>query len=172
MLTFSPTLQYFEAQGEKTGWTYFSLSAEQAAVLYPNRKQSFRVRGLLDALPIRHVALMPMGDGTFILCVNAAMRKGTGKSAGDSLTVSLEHDPEEPPMSEDFLACLEAEPAAKAFFETLSQGHQRYFSNWIESAKTMDTKVKRITQAMRGLTMQLGYGEMIRYFKEPRNKGL
>lgn len=170
MLTFDTTLLQFEEQGEKTGWTYIEFSAAQADALYPKRRQSFRVRGLLDAHPIRSVALLPMGDGRFVMAFNAGMRKATGKGAGDSISVALEHDPDEQPLSEDFLACLETEPAALAFFETLPKGHQRYFSNWIESAKTLDTKTNRIAKAIRGLAMQMGYNEMVRYFKDPRNK--
>ncbi len=42
-------------------------------------KQSFRVKGLLDNHPIAQTALLPAGDGAFILPINAAMRKGIGK---------------------------------------------------------------------------------------------
>jgi uncharacterized protein YdeI (YjbR/CyaY-like superfamily) len=67
------------------------------------------------------------------------------------------------------MACLDDEPAALAFFITLPKGHQQYFSNWIESAKTIDTKTKRIMQAVAGLAMGLGYGEMVRHFKKLRD---
>jgi uncharacterized protein YdeI (YjbR/CyaY-like superfamily) len=62
--------------------------------------------------------------------------------------------------------CLADDPHALDFFNTLPRGHQNYFSNWIESAKTSETKVKRISQAVQGLAMRMGYGEMIRYFRK------
>jgi uncharacterized protein YdeI (YjbR/CyaY-like superfamily) len=63
---------------------------------------------------------------------------------------------------------LEDEPKALAFFQQLSRGHQNYFSKWIESAKTPQTKAARIVKTVRGLSMSLDYGEMIRYFKEKK----
>nr|MBP8244154.1 YdeI/OmpD-associated family protein [Chitinophagaceae bacterium] len=51
---------------------------------------------------------------------------------------------------------------AKAFFESLTGSHQRYFSKWIDSAKTEPTRVKRITMAVNALAKKWGYGEMIR----------
>ncbi len=66
------------------------------------------------------------------------------------------------------MACLEDDPNALDFFSQLTKGHQVYFSNWIESAKTVETKTKRITQAVTGLSMGMGYPEMIRYFKKQR----
>jgi uncharacterized protein YdeI (YjbR/CyaY-like superfamily) len=66
------------------------------------------------------------------------------------------------------MACLADDATALDFFNTLSKGHQTYFSNWIEAAKTVETKTKRITQAVMGLSMGLGYGEMVRYFKKMR----
>ena len=47
--------------------------------LKSNNKKSFRVKGLLDKHTIKQVAVMPMGDGTFILPLNADIRKATGK---------------------------------------------------------------------------------------------
>jgi uncharacterized protein YdeI (YjbR/CyaY-like superfamily) len=63
------------------------------------------------------------------------------------------------------LACLKDEPKAKDFFGTLSSGHQRYFSNWIESTKTTETKTKRINQAVYGLSHEMDYVAIIRHFK-------
>jgi uncharacterized protein YdeI (YjbR/CyaY-like superfamily) len=95
------------------------------------------------------------------------MRRGTGKEAGDTVRVELARDDEPLRLSTDLLTCLADEPNALAFFETLTPGHQLYFSNWIESAKTLSTKTKRLSQAVAGLAMKLGYSDMIRQFKKP-----
>ena len=58
--------------------------------------------------------------------------------------------------------CLADEPAAIEFFKTLAGSHQRYFSKWIDSAKTIETKTKRIAWAVTALAKKQGYGEMIR----------
>ena len=65
-------------------------------------------------------------------------------------------------QKKDFIACLKDEPMAKKHFESLTGSHQRYFSKWIDSAKTEETKVKRITMAVNALAKKWGYPEMLR----------
>jgi len=167
MIIFTATIQKFAKQGEKTGWTYIEISASQAKKLKPDTKVSFRVKGSLDSFKIKQIALLPMGEGHFIMPLNAAMRKATGKKVGDKLKVSLEEDKSEFAFSEDFITCLQDDPVAFDFFQTLSGSHQKYFSKWIDSAKTSATKTKRIVMAVTALSKKQGYPEMIR-----ANKGL
>ncbi|MGB8193567.1 MAG: YdeI/OmpD-associated family protein [Chitinophagaceae bacterium] len=162
MIQFNTTLQQFEQQGEKTGWTYIAIPAKIAQQLKPGNKKSFRVKGKLDEYAIKGVALMPMGDGDFIMAINATMRKGIKKRRGDKLRVQLEADNKLPPLSADLLECLNDEPAANAYFNSLPYSHRLYFSRWIESAKTAPTKAKRIAQAVNALAKNWGYGEMLR----------
>lgn len=172
MQTFTALLLRFAQKGEKTGWTYIAIPNDVSAVLSPGRKTSFRVKGTLDNFAIKQVALLPMGDSdgetgsAFILVVNAEMRRGIRKQAGATVQVSLDVDTEPIPLSADLMACLADDLIALDFFNTLAKGHQTYFSQWIEGAKTTATKTKRITQAVMGLSMRLDYGEMIRYFKK------
>lgn len=165
MVTFSTVLLKFDAQGEKTGWTYIEVPSEVTQELIPGQRKSFRVKGRLDDLAIKSVALLPMGEGAFILPVNAQMRKVLRKKEGASVHAELTLDNDPLPPSVDLLACLEDESKALAFFEQLPKGHQNYYTRWIESARTPETKANRITKAIRGLTMGMGFGEMIRYFK-------
>lgn len=162
MLQFNSILKQFEDQGEKTGWTYIEIPAAIAQQLKPGNKKSFRVKGKLDSYVIKSVALMPMGGGDFIMAVNATMRKGIGKRKGDKLKVQLEADDKLPPLSQDLLECLQDEPAANEYFNSLPYSHRLYFSRWIESAKTAPTKAKRIAKAVTALAKQNGFGEMIR----------
>ena len=113
---------------------------------------------------------MPMGGGSFILPVNADMRKGTGKRKGAMLKVQLEAETKQQEISPELIDCLADEPKAQAFFKTLTPGHQRYFSNWIESAKTVPTRSKRIAQAITALAKGLGFGEMLRALKKDREE--
>ena len=94
------------------------------------------------------------------------MRRAIGKREGATVALELDLDSSPLALSKDLMDCLADEPQALAFFITLPKGHQNYFSNWIESAKTTETRVKRISQAVRGLAMNMGYGEMVRYFKK------
>jgi hypothetical protein len=168
MIKFNTTIHRFAKQGEKTGWSYIEISARQALQLKPGSKVSFRVKGKLDGYAIKQVALLPMGEGTFIIPFNADMRKGTGKKHGDKITVQLEEDKAVFKMSADFMACLEDEPTAIKHFRSLPGSHQRYFSKWIDSAKTDQTKAKRIAMAVNALARNMGYSEMIREGKTNR----
>ncbi len=170
MPTFTATLLKLDEQeksnGATLGLTGIEIPVAVTDSLKPTVKTSFRVKGSLDAHPIERVALIPRGDGEFILVVNATMRRAIRKEVGATVRVELDVDDSPMPLSADLLACLADEPNALAFFRTLAKGHQNYFSHWIESAKTTETKAKRITQAVTGLALGLGYGEMMRYFKK------
>ncbi len=168
MIHFNTLLKKFAEQGEKTGWTFIEVSADLAMQLKPNNRKSFRVKITLDGKLFEGVAMIPMGEGTFILAINAGMRKAIGKQKGDEIAVTAEIDEKGYQLCADFVACLQDEPRAWSYFNTLPKGHQVYFSKWIESAKTIETKSKRIANSVTYLSKNQGYGEMIRGLKENR----
>ncbi|MCW3128053.1 MAG: hypothetical protein JWO03_3711 [Bacteroidetes bacterium] len=170
MVKFTTTILRFGEQGEKTGWTYIEVPADVAQKLKPGNKKSFRVKGKLDEFKIERVALMPMGDGGFILPLNAAMRKGTGKRKGAKLTLTIEVDDAPLVLNGEFMDCLTDEPKALAHFNTLAKSHQNYFSKWIDSAKTEETKANRIARALNALSKQMGYPEMLRSEKANKDR--
>ena len=166
MVCFTTSIMQFAKQGEKTGWSYISIPEKIAQQLKPGNKKSFRVKGKLDNLAIKGVSLIPMGGGDFILAVNAAMRKGTGKRKGDSLRVQLEVDKEGYRLDKELMECLTDEPAALAYFKSIPMSFQNYFSKWVESAKTEPTKTKRIAMAVSALAKKMNFPEMIRAQKK------
>ena len=161
-VTITTLIKKFGSMGEKTGWTYVEVPFEYADKLNPGVKTSYRVKGKLDDLSVKQLALLPMGGGDFIFPLNTDMRKKLGKRAGNSLTLKINIDNDAFSFNEDFMACLSDEPKALNFFETLTGSHQKYFSKWIDSAKTDETKAKRITKAVNALARKMGYAEMIR----------
>lgn len=165
MITFHTILQKFGEKGEKTGWTYVHIPADVAQEIKPNTKLGFRVKGTIDDFSIKLVALIPMGEGDFVIPINAQMRRGIRKEEGAMVTLNLEEDTDELPQSEELMICLEDEPKALEAFLKMPKGHQNYYSKWIESAKTIETKTKRITMTVHGLAIGMTYGEMIRYYK-------
>jgi hypothetical protein len=169
MIKLNTTLLKFDEQGEKTGWTYIEIPFEVAQKLKSGNKKSFRVKGFLDSFAIAGAALMPMGEGNFIMAVNAAMRKGIGKRKGAQIVARLEVDDTPQLPSSDLLACMQDEPKALDFFKTLTKGHQNYFTKWIESAKTGQTKAKRIAQAVNALSKGHHFGIMLRTLKAEKN---
>ncbi len=165
-ISFDAILEKFGDKGEKTGWTYISIPLKVTKKLKPGYKKSFRVKGLLDKYPIKAVALIPMGDGAYIMPINATMRKAIRKREGAKISVGLQIDEEVIPLSATFLECLQDEPAAIKNFNKLPPSHQQYYSKWIESAKTDATKIKRIAMAVNGLARNMNYGSMLREQKE------
>lgn len=160
MIKFTATIQKFDRQGEKSGWTYITIPAAIAAQLFPGNKKSFRVKGKLEGQAIQGIALLPMGEGDFIMALNAGLRKVIGKKSGAVLYVELTVDTKQYQINAEFLQCLEDEPAALAFFKNLPMAHQHYFSKWIESAKTGSTKIKRIAKAVSALSRKMGFPDM------------
>ncbi len=169
-IRFTAPVLKFNEQGEKTGWTYFVIPAELAQQLKPGSKKSFRVKGKLDSYAIKQVALLPMGEGDFIMPLNAAMRKATGKRKGATLSVQLQADDSPLELSPDLMACLQDEPKALEFFRKLGKSEQNYFSKWIESAKTPETKAKRIGMSLNAFLKGMGYGPMIRAAKQEKQE--
>ncbi|HEY6161347.1 MAG TPA: YdeI/OmpD-associated family protein [Bacteroidia bacterium] len=170
MIRFTASILKFGEQGEKTGWTYIVIPANVAQKLRPGNKRSFRVKGELDAYPIKAVALLPMGEGDFIMPLNGAMRKALKKQKGDKLIAQLQEDKSDFVFDADLMTCLNDEPSALQFFKKLPGSHQRYFSKWIQSAKTDATKAKRIAQAVNALARGLGYAQMLRALKTQREQ--
>lgn len=162
MIRFTVTIKKFGAKGEKTGWTYFEVPADIAQELKPANKKEFKVKGKLDKYAIKRTSLIPMGGGIFIMALNADMRRAIGKKEGAMLEVQLTEDKSDFVFNADFIECLKDEPAADTYFQSLTGSHQRYFSKWIDSAKTDTTKTKRIAMAVNALAKGWGYPEMIK----------
>lgn len=168
MVHFSTVICQFGENGDKTGWTYITIPAAIAQQIKPGNKKTFRVKGMLDNLAIKCVALLPAGEGDFIMALNASMRKSLRKGKGATLQVALAEDSEEIKPPADFIDCLTDEPAARQYYSGLAKSHQNYFTKWITDAKTPQTRDKRIAASINALAKGWGYGEMIRSLKKDR----
>lgn len=92
MISFKALLQKFGSKGEKTAWTYIDIPEKIAQKIKPNCKKSFRVAGKIDNHSIKAIALIPIGEGNFILAVNAEIRKAIKKIHGASVEIHIEED--------------------------------------------------------------------------------
>lgn len=84
--------------------------------------------------------------GRFLISFNAETRAATGKGAGDEIEVTLDVDDaprtvETPPALAEALA---ADPVAAAKWATLSTSQQRAHAESVASAKTDDTRMRRV----------------------------
>ncbi len=110
-----------------------------------------KVRGTVDGVEIRKYHLMPVSKGGMFFPVNAAIRKKIKKEEGDQVHIILfpDHEPLEVP--EELLLCLEEEPSALTFFKSLSESEQKFYIDWIYSAKKEETKINRLAKAINRL---------------------
>lgn len=170
MVHFKTIIKKFGQQGEKTGWTYIDIPANIAAKLLAGNKKSFRVKGMLDELPIKKVALIPMGEGDFIMALNAGVRKSLRKRKGDNLSVMLEVDKEPIEPQPELLACLEDEPAALEGFNSLKGSHRNYYINWIDAVKSDAAKAKRIMAVVNAMLKGYDFAQMLRSMKKDNDE--
>lgn len=157
----------FAEQGEKTGWTYIDIPADLALQMKPHNKKSFRVRGMLDALPVRGMALMPMGEGNFIMALKADIRKKLHKNAGAILHCKLEEDTDyKVEIPADLQECFDFEPETWDFFNSLAKSHREYFIKWINEAKTNETRAKRIVNTVNTMLRKWRFNVMLREIRK------
>ncbi|MGC3945133.1 MAG: YdeI/OmpD-associated family protein [Chryseolinea sp.] len=162
MLKFTTIIKRDDRSKEKTGWSYIIISANHAKKLGNDSRQGFRIKGSIDSYTLNKTSVLPMGDGSFMLPVNGTIRKAIGKESGDKVTLNVEIDKRKLELSKDLMASLGDEPVALEHFKSLPMSHQHYFSNWIENAKTVETKTKRIVLSVNALSQKKGFGEMMR----------
>ena len=111
-----------------------------------------------------------MGGGSFIMAINAAMRKGIRKGKGALLKVQLETDESAFKIDKELLECLSDEPKAMAAFQKMPPSHQNYYSKWIEEAKTSPTKAKRIAMTVTAMLKGMDFGEMLRAARKEKDE--
>lgn len=88
--------------------------------------------------------------GVFMLGVSAANRAAAGVAAGDVVDVEVELDtaPREVAVPDDLAAALDAEPAARTFFDGLSYSNRSWHVLQVEGAKTDETRRRRIEKSV------------------------
>ena len=132
----------------KGGWTYTIIPE-----VLPDKHTPFgwvKVKGSIDGYEIKNYNLQPTekGDNRLFLAVKAEIRKAIKKEAGDYVHVILYRDNSPLEIPEELIVCLKEEPETYERFLQLKKSEQRAFIDWIYSAKTDETKVKRIAATM------------------------
>ncbi len=145
MFSFKTTIQKFASKGEKTGWTYVHIPE--------------------DIILKLRLATYPIGDGQFIIALNAELRKKLGKKEGAMLSVKFALDKGEALKSQELLDCLAQEPEAEKQFQSLLLSHQNYFHRYVYTAKGADTRAGRIVNVIHAMYKKMDFGEMIRGLK-------
>lgn len=88
--------------------------------------------------------------GKHMISISAAVRSATGLRGGDPVRVTLTvpDTPREVTVPAGFAAALAADEQASVFFGTLSNSMQRYHVDSITTAKSADTRQRRIDKAI------------------------
>ena len=89
-------------------------------------------------------------DGNFMVGFSADHRAASGIKGGDEIDVDIELDtqPRTVEVPADLQAALDADPAAKATFEKLSNSLKGYHVSQVTGAKTEETRQRRIEKSI------------------------
>jgi len=138
-----------------SGWTYAIIPE------IPQDKHApfgwVKVKGSIDGFEIKKYHLMPMGNGQLGIFVKAEIRKKIKKQAGDYVHIILYPDNEPLQIPEELRLCLQDEPEALQFFNSLNENEQYNYIKWIYSTKNEQTKVDRIAKTLERLARKQKY---------------
>lgn len=116
-------------------------------------KGQVKIKAAFDGFEYRG-SLAKMGHHCHILGITKKIRNEISKQPGELVHVTLAFDDEERivELPEDFKNKLEENDRAKVFYNSLSYSHKRKYVEWILSAKKLETREKRIKEAVEMLS--------------------
>jgi uncharacterized protein YdeI (YjbR/CyaY-like superfamily) len=120
----------------------------------PQNANSFgwmKVKGYIDDFELMETHLMPIGKGHLFLPVKAEIRKKIRKQAGDKVKIQLFMEEEIIVEPSDFMDCLNDEPQALAFYNSLKEEEKKSYSDYIDSGKTAEKRIERIIESINNL---------------------
>ncbi len=169
--TITTTLQEFD-------WAigYYHFPIDKATTEKYTSAQHKRVVCLINDQVTLHCALMPLGEGSFIM-VNKKVRKELGISTGDEVELHLKKDDSEygMPMPESLEMVLVQDDQAFEYFKSLTPGKQRSLIYIVSKLKSIDkqiTKSLAIADHLKELQGRLDYKLLNEKIKEYNNNDL
>lgn len=105
---------------------------------------------IVDVNGFEYRSTVAVMGGQHLVGISAAIRKQTGLAGGDPIHVVLTvaDGPRPVDMPDDFAAALRKDADAGAFFASLSNSLQRYHADNVSSAKSDETRARRIDKAL------------------------
>ena len=91
--------------------------------------------------------------GRAMVPLSAENRTAAGMQAGDEVEVALapDREPRTVDVPEDLSAAVDADPAARATFESLAPSHLKEWVRWVTEAKKPETRALRVGKAVEAL---------------------
>ena len=141
----------FRGELQLAGKTATGIEVPEAIVTGLGAGKRAAVRVTLRGYTYR-TTIAPMG-GSYWIGVSAEHRAGSGVAAGDVLDVTVEVDdaPRIVTLPEDLAAALGADPAARAFYDSLSYTNQNTYATWVTDAKKPETRADRVAKSVEAL---------------------
>lgn len=132
----------------KGGWTYAIVHGIPAK--HRLKGGIIKVKGYIDTCEIKKYTLFPLKEQptNYFMPVRAVIRKQIKKEAGDYVRVIFYPDNEPTEIPDELIVCLQEEPEALAFFNSLPESDKHHYVKWIYSVKTEETKVERIAKTI------------------------
>lgn len=116
-------------------------------------KQRHHIRGTVNGYGVR--GSLGSDGKQYFLPLGAAWRRDCVLEAGAKVEVVLfPEGPQSESLSPDVTRALDAEPQAKAFFESLATFYRNTYIKWIESAKRPETRSARISEMIELLKVE------------------
>lgn len=121
-------------------------------------KTSRRIVCSLNDGPERQCALLPDGNGDFLVTVNKSLRTSLGLNFGDRVLVRMRKDDSKYglPMPAELAEVFRQDPAALKRFHTLTPGRQRTLLYIVNSGKNVDDRIFRAVTVTRHLEVNKG----------------
>jgi hypothetical protein len=136
--------------GPNGSWTNFHTPFKTAAVF----GKKGRVPVILEvAGKTFHTSTFPEPDGSGYIQFSKSMQQETGVKAGDRVEVTLTLDtaPRELETPVDLAAALDQNLAALAVWNKMVYSHKKEYAVWIDDAKHIETRQRRILKTVENL---------------------
>ncbi len=127
----------------KLWWAHFVVPPHVVAALSEPGKARRVVCTLNDGAVEYQCALMPVGDDTYVITVNAAIRKKLGLKMGSTLHAALRKDDSEYglPMPEELAELMRQDAEAHRLLHALTPGKLRTLLHIINQQKSEDKRL-------------------------------
>jgi hypothetical protein len=118
-------------------------------------KKRVKVKTTIDGVPYRG-SLVRMGGQDHILGILKEIRERIGKNIGDTIAIQLEEDtdPRIVIIPLDMKKALSKSQEANRFFQQLAYSNKRKYVQWVENAKNIGTRQRRILKAIEMLEIK------------------
>ncbi|MGH9598604.1 MAG: YdeI/OmpD-associated family protein [Terracidiphilus sp.] len=139
------------------------MSASRASAVKAGWRRPLPVLVRINGLPANgcHTNLMPLGDGSFHLYLNGAVRAASCSSVGDRVRVEIEFDAgyragPQHPMPSWFKKALKMNPRATEKWSVLSPSRKKEVLRYFADLKSLEARARNLAKAMKVLSGQTG----------------